>query len=197
MNSKLSKWIVGLMAAGALSANATISVNWGFGWGMYESTAVDLGGGSGGVAENSAVLWQLIYSPDAAADIVDASGNPTAGESILATRTTSLGGSGGFDAFLYDGGSFGSTYTAAFTAGYVYIRVFQDTTPTAGDKYYNSPTLQLVDITPPATPQILDGNTDSATQGDKLNLTIVPEPGTFAFLGIGGLLLAVRRMRRS
>jgi len=204
MNKKIMAIIGAALVAGfAVTANAGLSVQWGFLWGMYPSGAGDLTSTStgDGVAGSSAVLWQLVYSADAAANIVDSSGAATLDDVVLTSRTTLAGGSGGFDEFLYDGGIVAAAFeTAAYSTGYVYVRVFQDTNPGAGDKYYNSPTLAISNINladPLRVPDKLDGNTNSGSQGDSLNLTIVPEPGTFAFLGIGGLLLAVRRMRRS
>lgn len=201
--SKIKTLIAAAALTGALSANAGLSVQWGFGWGMYNAAATDLTSANpaDAVTSSGSVLWQLVYSPDNIRNDVDASGGATGGDIVLDSRTTPTGGAGIYDGFLYDGGSFGSAFeTPTYTTGFVYIRVFQDTSPGIGDAYYNSAVLAVSDINladPLRAPQQFDGNTDSTTQGDKLNLTIVPEPGTFAFLGIGGLLLAVRRMRRS
>lgn len=87
--------------------------------------------------------------------------------------------------------------------GYVYARVFNTDSPIIGSYYLNStqigPGLTEMSATPPPTPDALDIGTGSGAIDlggyyvNPLNIEVVPEPSVLAFLGLGGLALAVRR----
>lgn len=197
--------IVALAAMSLVSAaRAGINVQWSAGWGFYDFGAADtasLNPADGFLFSGQSAILQLIYSPDANASAVDpgnvGGGYVTGGEIVLETRTIT-DGIGGYDSFGFNSSIPPAYFNATFTAGFVYVRVFQDTTPAADEHYYNSGTLALADrVSGEPTAQVLQINSDPNNNGDALNLTIVPEPATFAFLGIGGLLIAARRMRRS
>ena len=177
------------------AAPAGISVQWGFSWGMYTAWAPDVTGDTGGVASANDVLWQLVYSPNAYAGIIGNAGEPGFGEVVLDSRITSAGGSDGYDAFLYDNGTFGTPFeSAAYSSGYAYIRVFSDTAFAMGDHFYNSPVVALDNINvsdPMRMPQVIDGNTDSSAHGNRLNLTLVPEPAPAGLAAVGGLVFTL------
>jgi hypothetical protein len=79
--------------------------------------------------------------------------------------------------------------------GYLYSRIFQDTVPTQGMWFYQSvptgSTFAVYDFMTPST--II--NYDSTVGGPfELNSQIaVPEPATWAFMGLGALVMFVRR----
>ena len=181
------------LAAAAMTANANIILNWKADGGFY------ITGGPGGGdfwATGSSALAQLIFTTDniitGAVDNAGANYLPTGNDSQLTTFTISSGSStfGEFNAGVYN---------AAFQSGFVYVRVFQPGTIAAGTKYYDSPVFATINNGgPPASPDVLQVNTDTNNGNDLTNTVVaVPEPATFAFLGIGGVLLAVRRMRRA
>ncbi|MCB1102431.1 MAG: PEP-CTERM sorting domain-containing protein, partial [Kiritimatiellae bacterium] len=77
--------------------------------------------------------------------------------------------------------------------GYVYTRIFGSLNPIAGDYYFASEVADPSFRTEPAGPPTsIVMNTDLVL-GNELNRLIVPEPSVLAFLGLSGLLMAVRR----
>ena len=191
-----------------LHVQAGTSIDWFFSYGMYPQGTS--GGGltdptPAGVAQFSDVLWQLVLAGgNNTPDIVDASnvanGYVSGDDIVLAFRTTVAGGDLIFDQQLYN---WNETAVPAFESSTlyngtnVYIRVFQDTTPTIGEYYYNSPTVAALDRTA-QPPQGVDGN-NSMTQGDALDIEIiaVPEPSTVALMLAGLAMVGYRRFRRA
>ncbi|HPF98606.1 MAG TPA: PEP-CTERM sorting domain-containing protein [Kiritimatiellia bacterium] len=90
-------------------------------------------------------------------------------------------------------------YTQSFVSGYYYVRVFDVGSPTAvtqGMWYFNGYTTNTTDMTAPYTP--IDYNIDVTTTGfgETLNANsyeAVPEPATWAFMGLGALVMVLRR----
>ena len=191
---------------------AGTSVDWFFSWGMYPQGTT----GSGlqaalpaGVAQSQAVLWQLLYSSDNIADPVDASNSGLGGlgyysgnDTVLAYRTTPAGGDATYDSQLYTAGTQPAYESATTYTGYFYLRVFQSTSPTVGQWYYDSPKIEakFTDLTDSGrSPQLLNGNTDGFNKGDAPNvqIQIVPEPSSMALLAIGLGVVALRRKFRA
>jgi hypothetical protein len=213
-----------ILAAMVSIASAGIGINWKTQWGAYDQTASDLSSGSAGsIRENNSVIWQLIYStidlvanPAATAPLAvlaNSAGNYlAAGEQLLAQRILGSGTGNAtaadgttWDGWLYNQGGDVAKIDGAFSsAGSFYQRVFQGT-PAAGSWYYSSGLTTLntaVDPLNPTTYQnsVLEfgsvGWTPESQFGIKPNIQFpVPEPATMSLLGLGALVMAIRRRR--
>lgn len=210
MNKILALSMAAIMCASASMAGT--SVSWYFGWGMYPNGAGDLSSqtAGSGVAGSSSVLWQLVWAgADNSIDIVDpnnsANGYVSDNDVVLESRVTTAGGgtigSDYFDEWLFCPPN--TLPLAKFESStyynMVYIRVFQDTNPAVNEWYYDSGliTAANVDILSLHNTDTLDGNTNSgASQGDALNVQIVPEPSSMALLALGLGVVALRRKFR-
>lgn len=193
----LKKVIVCSFAAALLAAStasATLNVIWSGVDGFYRSDASTplLDPQGSGVS----ALYQLIfttvngYSPAGVGATVGAT------ETVLATFVNVEAGDGS--------NTYGElpaqSYSGPFSAGFVYVRVFDQGTSAGGvgvvngTWYYNSPLYAAVDSADPDTTQSVNaqgGNTIGGF-GDALNLQ-VPEPASLALMSLGGLALAIRR----
>ena len=207
----MKKVAVAIVALGVMATASfgDIFVNWKGAAGFYEN-------GSGGndypadgiLFPSGIVLVQLLWTPDAATTAVDAflpnylasGGN----DIVLAARTVGFGVAADISA----GDEFGAfTGTPAvflnanygptvLQGGYVYARVFSDTSPGLGDYYFQSSnSVALGNYTGSEQANVLDINSDTVN-GNELN-QVVPEPSVLAFLGAGALVVAYRRMRRN
>jgi hypothetical protein len=89
-------------------------------------------------------------------------------------------------------------------SGYLYSRIFQDSSIDEGDLYFQSPTFLGPELpvfsTDPVTTPDTDFNASSPRSGlivmetsDADVFTVIPEPSVMALLGFGGLVLAIRR----
>ncbi len=191
----------------SLRVQAGTSIIWFFSWGMYPQGTTGAGltaSTPAGIAQNSAVLWQLVLAGgNNAPDIVDsdngANGYVSGDDIVLDSRTTPMGGDSIIDQqlFEYNGALPAFTSTTLYSGTNVYIRVFQDTTPTIGEYYYNSPTVAALDRAS-LPPQGVDGN-NSTAHGDAPNIEIiaVPEPSTVALMLAGLAMVGYRRFRRA
>lgn len=157
------------------------------------------------VGDNPAAgaLIQLIRSTDAVNDGVNVgsvgSTAATAGnDTVLAVLWAGAGGVG--DGFTYDL----QTYAALNASDYIYVRIWEShrlsgsgvnsVTPAPTTAYYDSQIVQGSAL-PGAAFKTFEYSTP--TSPVQWNVVAVPEPATYAFMGIGALLLFVRRMRRS
>lgn len=193
--------IVGLSVA----ARADININWFAQAGFYDN-------GQFGVDPNGGILFsggnataQLIWTPTASIDIVDpsngANGYVSGDDIFLDSFTFTTGGGANTTYGDFSNGS--EIYTDAAYAGvlgtnvlangFVYYRVFTDNSPDGGEFYYDSATLDANAYTGVESPQSLDQENTSA--GNELDTQIVPEPTTLAFMGIGSILVALRRRK--
>jgi len=193
---KKTLMIIGLMAGIAASSNAGNNVTVGAANGFFLSNDTT------GLLELSPNGWvQLIYfSTGSASTQVLPGGTIGANETILAQFAIQNGnGSDQYGSFTYD-------FTSPQTAGSWYARVFaggSSTTGASGDNiivgtyYYQSSVFAVLNNTTPETPDIqsVHGNNNSTSfpGADIVNFQVVPEPTVLAFIGIGGLALAVRR----
>ncbi len=195
MKNKLMTLIasVGLMAS---VASANINLDWQSADGFLrqdDATGILEPTGTGLTA-----LAQLIYTPNNAWGQAGVGGTVAAGEQILATFViTDSGGTDPYATFA------APTYVGSFQAGFVYARVFDGGTGNPanivnGTWYYNGPIVATVNnITPDSPNQYNVNGSNTSTSfgvGDVLFLQ-VPEPSTMAFLGIGGMILALRRRK--
>jgi len=179
----------------AATSFADINVNWTGPDGFYKVDDV-----TGLVNGGQTAYAQLIYTPISAysADSAAVGGGVEAGFQIL--DTTILTDSGGADPY----GTFVASYSGTFQAGFIYARVFDGGTGNpanivAGTWFYDSPIVATINNATPETPDsfnIQGGNPSPGNGGfGDTVYKQVPEPTTLAFLGIGGVVLALRRRK--
>ena len=222
---KIILMTVMVLSVAAVSALASIGVEWTTDWGGYVNTApnvTDYPSSANAILLNSSVIWQLVYStsgsgladPDtlAAGDL----GDPL-NEQVLATRTlaqtagpnvTAPEDSTQWDTYMYNAGGPAIIFEnlSWSTAGYVYQRVFQGT-PADDSWYWESTGLSLNLSYNPMDPLTVQkfyteqGYPGWAPGGDSggfkpdTQINVVPEPATMSLLGLGALVMAIRRRR--
>lgn len=184
--------LVGIAALISVSASATIYVNWSGLAGFYNYNATPTGNYDDPANYAGASTAYLIWSPDATAgfDLSNAANGyaDTAvnGEVVLQTFAVSSD----FADFAY-----GNFVSAAYSSGYVYARIVDTSGPGGATQYYTGD-VDAVSVNP-LLPSDTSNNSVAGLAGAGDKMVLVPEPATFAFIGIGGLLLALRRMRRA
>jgi len=203
MKSKLLAAVAALGMA-ALTSQAGVNVNWYVGYGVYPQGAADTTSttaGTGLLANNGSgqTILQLIWAgADNAIDLVNP-GNSGSGyvsdDDVVWASIPVTSGAGGYDEWVFNATP--PTYVnATFTAGFVYIRVFQDETPVGGEYYQDSSLLGLNNVGGDATQsQVLQLGTES--NGVSTETQIVPEPSAVMLAGLGALVLAIRRRRQA
>ena len=191
---KVKAILAALVASAAVSSYGAISINW-----LTPSGFVQNDGTTPLLQDTPTALFQLIYSADNTAGAANADGSST-GDTILEEIVVNS-----VDVDV-DASFFSDVYSQPFTSGFVYLRVFEAGTTVgntpAGTWYFTGPVFATQDITPPALDQQVNEGSPGGGAGPSgryiLNQQVpVPEPGVLAFLGIGSLLMVVRRFRRS
>jgi hypothetical protein len=194
------------MAACVTTANADIFISWTAGFGFYQN------GGTGGNTAGQGIMnfnggSTLVYfywTPTAVIDPADPGDAQFAGGddvflgqyTVTMPPATEWGDYGVPTNTVYLDSTYG---VGSLQTGFIYARIFQDGSPAAGD-YYNDgaamgPADGLTIYTGGADPA--DTYFHTPSNDLELNQQIVPEPATLAFMGIGSLLIAVRRSRKS
>ncbi|MCB1071414.1 MAG: PEP-CTERM sorting domain-containing protein, partial [Kiritimatiellae bacterium] len=145
---------------------------------------------------------QLVWSPDnlvSELDISNAANGWVSGGEVVLNTIVGNNTYGDFDAgvVVYQDANY-DTGAISLDQGYVYSRVFGSTAPILGEYYSASPTVDatLYSADPPSNPAFVEHNQlagGDPINGSELDRLIVPEPSVLAFLGLGGLLMAVRR----
>ena len=206
------------LAVATTVASAAIGVSWTtVNWG--ENHLGDGSGSGNAILDANSILWQLIYAgADNAINTIPTGTVPTAGgpgiadnyvlgddvvwaeRTLSQTLTTSTAPEDGttWDNWLsYQSGSTLYTDLAWSTAGFVYQRIFESTTPGDGTYYFESGLTALItnyDAGAPATQTI--SNPDAAAPFvSNQQIVAVPEPATMGLLGLGALVMAIRRRR--
>ena len=207
----LALFVLAIAAAPALAATG-VSIQWDTYFGAYTHDATDLTSLSGPfMLDNYSVTWQLIYAGanDAADDPDTSLGGAgiaddyvTGDDVVWASRVFSMGNGNASDGTVWTTDLYWSSGNRQYndstfmTAGdYIYQRIFEGT-PAAGSYYYDSDLESLVISPTDAQMSYLDvaGGMTSGIQGDE-TFAAIPEPATMSLLGLGALVMAIRRRR--
>ena len=202
-------------AVAASVATAGIGITWTTqNWGEYHV------GGTAILAANDA-LWQLIYAGadntansihndgvvapmDAAAWAANNYLRPGSDDQLVTQRVITMGGGTAADGTQWDSWLIlqsGSTVYVDLTwsqAGFVYQRVFESATPMSGSTYFYQTGLLALDTSypqSPPSPQVFNVGPSGSGFVPNLQPYAVPEPATMGLLGLGALVMAIRRRR--
>ena len=211
----MKKFLMALavLAVATSVATAGVGILWSTLYGAYDHTETDLVGGTAALLDSYSAIWQLIYAgADNIANPLDSldlgTGAPgiaddygVSGDDVVwAQRIIPQGGGAAGDGTTWDNWMINQTGSVVFedlswsTAGFVYQRVFEGTPVNGVTYFYQSPLLALnvgyVGGGAPTQDFILD----TPTAGFQPN-QIIPEPATMSLLGLGALVMAIRRRR--
>ena len=151
-----------LLLGFAATSYGVVNIIWSASAGFYFNADPSVGILGNGTGHSTRA--QLMYSPDNIKDDIGPSGAGLDNDVIWASVTiTEDGVPGNSD----DYASFAENYTGTFTAGWVYMLIFQDDVYGSGDWYYYTPMVPLHDITS-GFPQIIEMNTDRVN-GDAID----------------------------
>jgi hypothetical protein len=154
-------------------------------------------------------LVQLLWSPISTPAGATIGGGTLGGELILTSLWLDLANSSEYGEFQPE-----NDYVnpSGYAPGFVYGRIFDGVAAPdpaliiAGSHYYWGPFVPLQEITDPSEPQIYSLNRGATLDDfgvlgptglflDENSNLVVPEPSVMALLGLGGLMLAIRRQR--
>jgi PEP-CTERM motif len=182
-----------LVVAGTCSSLAAVSVNW-----LTPSNSIKQADGT----TNAPNTWmaQLIWSPDNVPSALDSNNPfvPTGGEVVMSARQmgTSVAGR------VIAGKTTLSGTDATLITGFVYTRVFNvdfnGGSPGTPTFYGNSSVITgglQIETIDAAT--IVNHWNSPTGVGLVVNqaVAVVPEPSTYAFLGVGAMVFGLRRFR--
>ena len=207
--------VLAVLAVATTFSTAGVGILWTIGYGAYTHDAPNVTDypSPNNLLGSYSAIWQLIYAgPNQLIETPDplnvANGyvNSSGDDVVWRQRDIPLGGNAGGTACPADGtkwdewmvwdgfsGNNGYEDMAWSTEGKVYQRVFEGT-PAGGTWYFDSPLLTLDTGyagggAPMQTFALDDGN-----GGFQPNQQ-VPEPATMGLLGLGALVMAIRRRR--
>ena len=199
--------VLSLAASSALAATG-VAIQWDTYWGAYTHDATDLTAIPGDyLLDSYSLTWQLIYSVNNTAGAPDlgnsANGWVSGDDTVWATRAFAMGNGNASDGTVWTTDLYWSSGSRLYTdtgwalgdVGYIYQRIYEGA-PAAGSWYYDSAPVAL--DADPITQQdsFLDvaGGGSAGIQPDQ-QIPAVPEPATMGLLGLGALVMAIRRRR--
>ena len=203
------------LAVAATVATAGVGIQWSVSWGAYDHAQADLTGGSGNLLASYSAIWQLIYAgadntannPSTSLGVAGIADDYVTGDDVVwGERSIAMGGGSGNDApyntswdswMLNTAGNVVYQDLSWSTAGFVYQRVFEGT-PAANSWYYQTSLLSLVTTYTGGGQAPQSFYLDTANAGFKPTSQLpgaVPEPATMSLLGLGALVMAIRRRR--
>ena len=206
----MKKFLMGLFALAVATtvAMAGVGITWATYYGAYAHDAPDTTGGTGALLDSYNAIWQLIYAGgDDTIDPPEAdnagTGYVTDDDVVWAQRIIAQGGGAASDGtswdnwMLYQSGNQVYEDLAWNTAGFVYQRVFETATlgvVVDGDWYFDSALLAFTGTYAGGGQPTQEFYPDDANSGFQPT-TQVPEPATMGLLGLGALVMAIRRRR--
>ena len=211
----MKKFLMALvvLAVATSVATAGVGITWTTIYGAYDHTASDVTSGNNLLLDSYSAIWQLIYAgADNIANPLDSADLGTGapgiqddygvnGDDVVwAQRIIPMGGGAAGDGTSWDNWMNQASGTAAYedlswsTAGFVYQRVFEGTPVSGVTYFYESPLLALNTGFVGGGQPLQDFPIDSPSAGFQPN-QIIPEPATMSLLGLGALVMAIRRRR--
>lgn len=194
----MRKLIVGVAAVllGVSVAMATVAIDWY--WDQNTAQGVYQNGGVNFLPQNSII--QLIYSPTGINSGYSSMNPllPNVGNTLLASAPSSGNGFWNFGVANYPVPGVPGQYVG----GYVFQRVFDTlwgNSPTDQSFYADGPMSSALanadaEPTPPADASFFFSSSGSGYVLSS-RLTVIPEPTTWALMGIGALAMIIRRRR--
>jgi hypothetical protein len=206
----MKKLLLALMvlafAATASMAADGVQILWTTQWGAYTHDAPNVVDDPSDyfLLDSYSLTWQLIYSVDDTADAPDlgnsANGWVSNDDTVWATRTFVMGDGSASDgtewttALYYQSGDANYYDVAWTTAGYIFQRAYEGT-PQAGSWYFDT-TPEALQINPVTYQEsVIDSSTAGFQPDQQITAAPIPEPATMGLLGLGALVMAIRRRR--
>lgn len=183
----------GLMALSVGSFAGTVSIQYNAIWGFYFTS--DSGVGILGAGTGNETIAQLIFSPDNQVDPALVGGLESGNDSIWGSTTVKEGDNSSEWAEFS-----GTPVITNFVSGFIYARIFQDANIQAGDSYYFTTPIALIDDTLPQgiadmNYSISSGHAIDAV-GANNGIVMIPEPTTGLLLAVGGGVAWLVRLRQ-
>lgn len=206
------------LVVAATVASAGVAISWNTVWGGYTHDATDLSEypSSNLLLDSYSAIWQLIYAgADNMIDPIPSQELPVAGgangdyvygdDIVWAQREINVGGGPAGDGtswnneMLRTAGNPNYEDASWVTAGFVYQRVFETQVfgvVSVGDYYFETGLEALnTGWSEGNSPEYFFLDSGSAGFQATTRIDVIPEPATMSLLGLGALVMAIRRRR--